>query len=182
MTRAPPPPPQAAFVAATNEDARLLNTSSTVAWEFVGSWRRALASYFPRYAAAGGAARGFIATQVPYDLPVAPLSRATYGYEVVDESVVVFAPREWRGTGTGSEPFSRDNNLNVTQMAKYLGALPRGTATPIYMTSDGGASLADFDALVEVLDEHVTIVNQNQLNALALAGEAQRAAATATVA
>ena len=37
------------FVAATNADCRLLGCNSTVAWEFVFTWNRAIAQYFPKY-------------------------------------------------------------------------------------------------------------------------------------
>ena len=40
---------QSAFVAATEHDARIMNSSSTCAWEFFNTWAAALRDYFPRY-------------------------------------------------------------------------------------------------------------------------------------
>jgi hypothetical protein len=44
-----PPHLQSAFVAATEHDAYIMNSSSTCAWEFFNTWAAALRHYFPRY-------------------------------------------------------------------------------------------------------------------------------------
>lgn len=158
---------QAAFVAATERDCALLNTSATVAWEMAGSWPHALASYFPRYGARG-VVRSCFAVNVPYLLPA--LAFGDDFYRVVGAAphrVVVFRPREWRGSG-GAGPAM----YNATQMAAELNGHPRGTITHLYVTSDGGASLDLIDAMVRQLDGHVRVVNHRALADLALEREA----------
>ena len=45
-------------------------------------------------------------------------------------------------------------------MAEELGAYPRGTVAGLYMTSDGGLTLANaVMALVKILPEHVRLVS-----------------------
>ena len=48
---------QARFVALTEEDCAVYNTSVTVDWEFAGHWGGALEHLYPRYAS-GGVVRG----------------------------------------------------------------------------------------------------------------------------
>jgi hypothetical protein len=81
---------QARFVAATEADARLFSTSSTVEWEFLGSWAAAFADYIPRYGAAG-VVRALFAVNVPYMVPVAEFAPGELS-RVVNGSTVVFAP------------------------------------------------------------------------------------------
>ena len=72
---------------------------------------------------------------------------------------MVFKPHEWRGTGGGGKG-SRQQNLNVSEMAAQINGYMYGTGTvsPIYITSDGGANLDIIDKLVAVLQDHVQVV------------------------
>jgi len=60
-------------------------------------------------------------------------------------------------------PFSQRNTLSAKDMAAKINGYPRGTVSHIYVTSDGGADLNLVYAMVERLDPHVKIVNQNTL-------------------
>jgi hypothetical protein len=54
-------------------------------------------------------------------------------------------------------------------MADRLGALPPGTVTWVYMTSDGGLSLENsYQALLPLLPAHVTLVSADAAADLAL--------------
>ena len=46
--------------------------------------------------------------------------------------------------------------------------IPRGSAAAVYVTSDGGASLADVDAMAALLGEHVEVVEAGALIEAAL--------------
>jgi hypothetical protein len=181
------PGDQAGFVAATQGDARLLNTSMTVAWEFAGTWGAALANYTPRYtaAAAPGAFPGpgvlsLVAVNVPYFVPILEFAPGEY-FKVINGTgsgdahhpVVVFAPNEWRGTAGGGLCCMQ----NASAFAGAINAYPPGTVTVVYMTSDGGAELSDYDALVAGLAEHVVVVPPDAAAGLALASAAAKAGA-----
>jgi hypothetical protein len=156
---------QATFVAQTEADAHLYNTSGSVAWEFTGSWPHAISTYFPRYAA-NGRVRGLFPVNVPFMLPVLAF-RPTEDYKLLggggNGPPVLFRPREWRGAGGGDE-----QNLNATQLARQINSLPRGTVMSLYVTSDGGANLELIYSMVEKLAAHVEIVSQETLVEMAL--------------
>jgi len=56
-------------------------------------------------------------------------------------------------------------------MAAEINAYPPGTATQIYVTSDGGANLDTIYSLVPLLAEHVRVVNHEAVVAMALASK-----------
>jgi hypothetical protein len=177
------PDDQAAFVAATEADAALLNTSGTVAWEFVGTWAGAVASYFPRYAR-DGVVRALFAVNVPFMFPIAEV----FGLNITGppffvavgggpSPAVLFRPNEWRGTSGGSvlPPFT----LNATAFAGEINAYPPGTVTHIYLTSDGGGTWSDFSDLAAALAPHVVVVPPAAIAGLARASAEWEAAAAA---
>ena len=158
---------QATFVRETESDARLMNASASVAWEFVGSWPSAISNYFPRYAERG-VVRALFASNVPYMMPVVEFAENEF-FKVLGNTstpAVLFRPSEWRGTdGSALLP---PLTLSVAAMASLLNTYPLGTVTHIYMTSDGGAQLSDFVALAALLDEHVRVVGPEALALVAL--------------
>jgi hypothetical protein len=81
--------------------------------------------------------------------------------------VVLFRPREWRGTTPSNIPFSHREYLSVKDMAAELNHLPLGTVTWIYLTSDGGGNIDNIYGLVENLEEHVLVVHHEALTDLA---------------
>ena len=174
-----PPADQAAFVAATEADCVLMNTSASVAWEFVGSWGDAIASYFPRYAPRGTVTALF-AVNVPYMLPVVEFSPAEF-FKVLNDSIVLFRPAEWRGTSGSANPLLHPFLLSAAEMAALVNAYPAGTVAHFYVTSDGGADIQDVFDLVALLGEHVQVVDHVSLAQLALQSH-QRAAAGAAAA
>jgi len=157
---------QASFVANTERDCFLMNTSATVAWEWTLTWTLAINKYFPRYTQRD-IVRGFFAVNVPFNLPVLDFGENEY-YKIFEKKTVLFKPREWRGTGGSSIPFSHKNYLTVKEMAAEINGYPKGTVSNIYLTSDGGANLDTLYKLVPQLDEHVQIVNHNTIVDFAL--------------
>ena len=167
---------QVRFVAATEADARLMNTSATVSWELLATWPHALEHYFPRFGHAGIVRTAF-AVNVPFMVPV--LSFAGAHYKVLgsgDDQVVVFAPREWRGNGSTADPLEKPAVLSPKAMAAELSNYPRGTVSHVYTTSDGGFSFQQLVEMQAALADHVRLVSSNEVGLRAL----QRDRATRT--
>lgn len=165
------------FVAATERDARLLGTNSTVHWEFFHKWRFAENVFLPKYAKKDGAIKGVFPVNVPYMLPTGTWRPGQF-HKVLDGpdggKVVVFRPRQWRGVRDKGELMDRNFFLSPENIAKELDAYPRGTVTGIYLTSDGGLNLNNsVMELVKILPEHVRLVSSDTAARLAL--EASRA-------
>jgi hypothetical protein len=159
---------QAQYVKNTERDCELLTTSGSVHWEWLGHWAKAVEEYFPQYSAAG-VVKGFFAVNVPYNVPVVEIFRPGEFYKIVQDNVVVFRPREWRGTEfSRAVPLSRRQFLSVDEQTALLNNLPRGTITCIYVTSDGGGGLDMIYDLVKQLDAHVKVVSHEALIDLAL--------------
>jgi hypothetical protein len=113
------PPDQARFVANTERDGLLMNTSAMVEWEMLETWPAAVRSYFPRYSARG-IVRSLFLVNVPYMFPVRLFKKGEF-YHVLDRKegghpIVMFKPREWRGASSNtSKPV-----LAVSAMAKEI--------------------------------------------------------------
>lgn len=161
---------QGRFVAATEQDARILGVNSTVHWDWADTWAEAEDRFLPRYARADGVIRGVYPVNVPYMLPAFPWWPEDRFFRVLEGAdggrVVVFRPREWRGIHDDADPFF----FSPQKMAEELAAYPRGTVTGIYMTSDGGLTLRNsFMELVRILPSHVRLVSADTAARLALA-------------
>jgi hypothetical protein len=151
------------FVSATEADARILGIHTTVDWEWFTSWRRTVTKFYPKYAK-NNVIRGIIAVNVPYLVEAFPSWPEDQFYDIIDERVALFRPREWRGVDD-----SDDFHLSPANMADELANYPRGTVTAIYMTSDGGLSLENsYEALVSLLAPHVELVSTDTAARLAL--------------
>jgi hypothetical protein len=151
------------FVSETEADARLLGTHSTVDWEWFTTWNDAVNDFLPKYAM-GNVIQGIIAVNVPYLIEAFPSWGDDKFYEVIDEKVVLFRPREWRGIDD-SDKFHLSPAIMADEIANY----PRGTVTAIYMTSDGGLSLENsYEALTGLLADHVELVDADTAARLAL--------------
>jgi hypothetical protein len=168
------PTDQATFVARTEEDCRLMNTSASTTWETTGTWEAGIKGYYPRYAKKG-IVRSFYAVNVPYDLPVAAFGEREHykllGGTPTTDATVLFKPQEWRGehcADKGAPPFAKYSCLTAEALAARLNGYKGGTVSAIYMTSDGGWNLGITYKMVALLDEHVVVTNQNQLSRMAL--------------
>jgi len=169
------------YVKNTEMDAFLLNTSASVAWEFSGTWAKAISDYFPRYCN-NLQVKGFFPLNVPYNVPIPYFMNETSGelefYKILcrknssadTNGVVLFKPRSWRGTNYTGIPFPGNfrEYLTVDQMAGEINTYPKGTITQIYITSDGGGNLDMIYELIPKLQEHVQVVNHIALIDLAL--------------
>jgi len=162
------------FVAATEEDARLLGTRSTVHWEWLGTWQVAEETLLPRYARREGPIQGVFPVNVPYMIPIASWKPGQFFKRIEGPDggkVALFRPREWRGVdgGGGVTGLEHEFYLTPESMAEELGGYPRGTVTGVYMTSDGGLNLRNsVMELVKFLPEHVRLVSADTAARLAL--------------
>jgi len=159
------------FVAATEKDAQLLGTHSTVHWEWFNKWPYAEDKFLPKYA--DGAVKGVFPVNVPYMFPTFTWVRNRFFKMLTDKDggkVVLFRPREWRGIDDSRGKFmDKKFYLTPEEMAKELGGYPRGTVTGIYMTSDGGLDLDNsIMELIKLLPEHVRLVSSDTAVRLAL--------------
>ncbi len=160
------------FVAATEDDAQLFGTHSTVHWEFFDTWQYAEEVFLPKYATMDGAIQGVFPVNVPYMLPTGTWNPNQFFKVITGQDggkVVLFRPREWRGVHDNGGPLDKEFYLSPEKMAQELGAYPRGTVTGIYMTSDGGLNLNNaVMELVKILPEHVHLVSADSAVQLAL--------------
>jgi hypothetical protein len=159
---------QSTFARRTEEVARLLGTRSVVHWEWFQDWTDAVATYLPRYAHADGQIQGVFPVNVPYLAEAFPEWPADRQVEVLTGEdggqVALFRSQSWRGVD-GRDDF----HPTPAAMAERLGALPNGTVTWVYMTSDGGLSFENsYQALIPLLPEHVTLVSADDAAALAI--------------
>jgi hypothetical protein len=164
------PAEQERFAAATERDARIMGLHSTVHWDFFDTWHQAEDDFLPRYARPGGAIRGAFTVNVPYSFPQFNWWPAAQHVKVLTGAdggaVAVFRQHEWRGVDDRDDEYF----LSPEKMADRLGSYPPGTVTWVYMTSDGGLSLANsFHRLVALLPAHVRLVSADAAAELALA-------------
>jgi len=161
------------FVAATEQDARLLGTHSTVHWDWWDTWQRAETEFLPKYAREGGVVQGVFTVNVPYMFPTFTWWNPNQFFKVLaggdGGEVVLFRPREWRGIDDRGDSFTRKFYLSPENMARELENYPRGTVSYVYMTSDGGLNLENsFMAMVKKLPAHVRLVSTDTAARLAL--------------
>ena len=76
-------------------------------------------------------------------------------FKILNGSLVVFAPNEWRGTSGQDQPWLHPQLLSARQLSDKIAAYRPGVAAALYVTSDGGASLQDVEDLLALLPEHV---------------------------
>jgi hypothetical protein len=153
---------QAAFVAATEHDAWLMNTSGTVSWEFTSTWNNAISNFFPRFAQ-NQIIQASFAVNVPYFVPIRAFGRDEHYKILGNGKMILFAPREWRGKDSPNIPFVKPNGLSPQDMAAEVNLYPKGTVTHIYTTSDGGFDFQQLVEMVEALEDHVRLVGSNEL-------------------
>ena len=157
------------FVKMTEEDCVVYNTSVSVSWEFFGTWKHALDTYYPKYNERN-IVRGFVPVNVPYMFPIVELLETKYSnFEILGDDVVMFKPNEWRGSRGGNPkiPFDHDRDLPAKDMADKINKYKPGTVEAIYITSDGGANLDLVYNMTGYLEEHVEIVSHETLTRMA---------------
>ena len=157
---------QLSFRDYTNQDCDLLLATGTVHWEWFYGWHAALAHYFPKYLTSDSCIRSFFSTNVPYNFP----TDVVWGdfYRSLENKIFVFKPREWRGNdASGAPPFSWLNYLSEEDMAAEITSYPPGTVTHLYLTSDGGLNLEMLYRMIDLLGDHVKVVNHEELTEMA---------------
>ena len=121
---------QAEYVRMTNDAGRVLNTSASADWEFLGDWPSAFRSYFPQYQAAPDGVKLFLLDQVPYVLPMPSMGFdkvKVLGDPSTPESVVLVRPPftvASAGTWDNQKP-----GLYPADIAKQINALDAGDVT-----------------------------------------------------
>ena len=165
------------YVAATEKDARILGTSSTVDWEWFSNWRYAEEHFLPKYATREGAIKGLFPVNVPYLFPTLTWRHNQFFKALVGRDggkVVLFRPRPWRGINDRGERMDRQYYLSPRNMAEEMGEYPRGTVMAVYMTSDGGLTFNNsIMELIKILPEHVHLVSSDTAIRLALEASAK---------
>jgi len=167
---------QASFVQKTERDCELMGTSGVVAWEFFGTWRHAVKDYFPRYSERG-VVRGLFGLNVPFFAPTGEFLPGEF-HRKMGEKTILFRPRTWRGTKQDKsipKAVSAKDYLSPQDMAAEINNYPKGTASYIYLTSDGGCSIDCFYDLVPKLAEHVEVVSHEVLIDMAMQKEELKA-------
>ena len=164
------------YVESTQEDCNLLSATGSVHWEWFYGWTSAFNNYFPEYSIPADSdndsnycVRSFFATNVPYNFYPNPIEwPLTEHFRVVEGDVIVFKPREWRGTNADGAPiFGENNYLTEAEMAAEINGYKKGTVSHLYLTSDGGMNLATLYKMVAMLDDHVKVVNHEELTEMA---------------
>ena len=67
----------------------------------------------------------------------------------------------------GAPPFSGPNYLTEEEMAAEINGYPAGTVSHLYLTSDGGMNLPTIYTMLDMLEDHVRIVNHEELTEMA---------------
>jgi len=160
---------QDSFVESTAKDCELLWAKGSVHWEWFFGWKNAFDTYFPKFSnGSDNCVTSFFATNVPYLFqPDEDEWEPNEFYRVVGGNVFVFKPREWRGDSVGSIPDLGLNFLTAEEMSAEINGYPGGTVTQLYLTSDGGLNLELLFSMVDLLNDHVKIVNHEELEEMA---------------
>ena len=158
------------FVKRTQQDCDLLMATGSVHWEWFYGWQQAFDRYFPEYSKQPNSTlscvRSFFGTDVPYNLPTNVIW--TDKFKMLEGDVFVFQPREWRGTNKEGIPiFSEQNYLTEEEMADEINGYTKGTVSHLYLTSDGGMNLSILYKMISLLEDHVKIVNHEELTEMA---------------
>ena len=160
------PAEQDKFVTATEDDARVLDVSTTVHWDWFEDWDIARGEFLPKYTR-NGVIQGIIPVNVPYLVDAFPDWPEDRFFEVMQGDggqLVVFRPRQWRGIDDSDE-----FHLTPEGMVSEIAGYPPGTVAAIYMTSDGGLSLENSVlALIPMLPAHVELVSTDTAARLAM--------------
>ena len=154
----------------TQQDCDLLMATGSVHWEWFYGWQQAFDRYFPEYSKQPNSTlscvRSFFGTDVPYNLPTNVIW--TDKFKMLEGDVFVFQPREWRGTNKEGIPiFSEQNYLTEEEMADEINGYTKGTVSHLYLTSDGGMNLSILYKMISLLEDHVKIVNHEELTEMA---------------
>jgi hypothetical protein len=150
---------QARFASKTEDAAYLYGTHGVVHWEWLDGWESAVGEFLPRYARQDGQIRGIFPVNVPYLVEAFPSWPSEQTYTVLEGSdggrLALFRSQSWRGVD-GSDEF----HPTPQQLADRLAALPAGTVTWVYMTSDGGLTLENsYVELIRLLASHIQLVS-----------------------
>ena len=164
---------QDAFIAATEQDARILGTRSTIDWEWWNTWKYAESEVLPKYASDDGAIGGVFPVNVPYMFPTFTGWKYNQFFKILTGpdggEAVLFRPREWRGVDDSGSGITKPFYLSPENMAEELAGYPRGTVAYVYMTSDGGLNLENsFMTLAGLLPAHVHLVSADTAARLAI--------------
>ena len=123
---------QAQYVANTERDCWIMNTSASVEWEWYDTWEHAVTDYYPRYSRRG-IVKSLIAVNVPYMFPVWLFKKGEF-YHILDGSespLVLFRPREWRGASSNTS----NPNLYAPLFAKEINEYAQLSSITLMLSS-----------------------------------------------
>ena len=171
-----PPGVQAAYVRQQNAQASIMDTTSSIHWEWFFAWAGAFDNYFPRYVGSGNATatttKNFFLNDVPWPVPIPPMLLEYF--QVVGDpaspatNVVAFRPIfTWQQGGGGGF------DLTPAQVADWIGALPPGTVAYAYVIQNTDPKLI-FDAVESIANPAVELVMHADLGDLARQAAAAR--------
>merc|ERR1712130_83193 len=144
------------YVRKTEEDAVLLNTTGTIAWEWMLSWKEALHSYFPLYSERN-IMQGFFSLNVPYLFPILDLGHT----KRIGNTTIIFNPIiAWY------DIFAK--NLTGQDVATKINKAKKGTVTYVYCAADS-ITIPRMLEVFQHLDAHVQVVDHQTLVKMAVA-------------
>ena len=136
------------FVEQTEAAANVLNTTTSISWEFMGTWQSAMKGYFPLYS--GAQLKYFFALNVPYLFPIS--FGPSFPYTKIGPTTV-FKPLY---------PYYEDLRfIGSGKLAALINALPLGTITYVYVQNENGLELST--ELPSLVSDHVEFVSGEQL-------------------
>jgi len=152
---------QEEYIEGMDEDLKNYGTRMSVHWEWFYDWMHTVKTYFPKWASFTSEPRGFILTNVPYLFPMG-LFGLKSDFRVINDSVYLFRPNEWRYS-------SQKGSLSPSEMAAKVNAFEPGYISPIYTTRDGSLDVVNMSfEMVDMLNDNVEVVDVETLLDLAV--------------
>uniref|UniRef100_A0A7S2RRB6 GxGYxYP putative glycoside hydrolase C-terminal domain-containing protein n=1 Tax=Mucochytrium quahogii TaxID=96639 RepID=A0A7S2RRB6_9STRA len=154
---------QKTYVEQMDTAAKIMNTSGSVHWEWIFTWKQAFQNYFPRYTQGNvHTIKSFFLNNVPWVFPIVDMTIHRETYRIFGEDVVVFKPAfNWAYTNP-----SGGKNLTGVECAKRIGKFSKGSINYVYTIQTTDANVL-FE-MAKNLPKHVQLVSYEQLASLAL--------------
>ena len=150
-----------------NAQAVVMNTTGSVHWEWIFTWKAAWDHYFPLYVNETQATRAFFLNNVPWVIPIPDMFFLGETYRIIGsahwpEAVVAFKPAfNWQEDGpSGGLPY------NSTVIAHLINAFKQGSVQYVYVIQN--TDINSIFSMVEQLAPHVELVGYAQLADLAM--------------
>ena len=151
---------QSQYVKDQNKQAKIMDTSGTIHWEFMLTWKEAFRNYFPRYDNNSSGTTSFFLNNVPWMVPILDMELEGETYKWIN-NVVLFKPAfNWCPGFPGA-----GYPGNAEQVSDKINRLKRGSIQYIYIIQNTDPN--DIFDMVNKLDIHVQLVGYKGLVELA---------------